>query len=111
MKDKFFVPYETAKALVLKYYNEDCDQFYDTLGVLTTDPKGYKIAAPTYHEVVDWLESKDIYVGVSFSWNFHKLTMEYDGYITSYRGEWSSDEFATREEALNAAILKALELI
>ncbi len=111
MNAKFFVPYETAKTLVVKYYNEGCEHFYNTFGKITTDPKGCKIAAPTYNEVIDWLESKDIYVSVSIDFNFHKCKMEYNGYITSYEGEWSSEEFTTREEALNAAILKALELI
>ncbi len=117
MDAKFFVPYETAKLLKEKGFPQEIDKiFFD--GRIVTRNIGIKhmdtlniVAAPTYHEVLDWLESKEIYVSVSIDLNFHKREMEYNGYITSYAGEWSSEEFTSREEALNAAILKALELI
>ena len=112
MNSKFFVPYETAKKLEAKgypQYKSDYGYFDngDSHPLIMFPADNFKYAAPTYHEVLDWLEGKKIYVSVSIDLNFHKREMEYNGYITSYVGEWSSEEFSTREEALNAAIIKA----
>lgn len=114
MNAKFFVPYETAKALQIKGYpNKDGEMRYSICGDLhrkwlyMTD-----IVAPTYHEVIDWLERFfNKYVSVYVGFNFHTQRMEYCGLLTTGTGEWSSENFPTREEALNAAILKALEMI
>ncbi len=115
MKDKFFVPYETAKTLVVKYYNEECEHFYNTFGKITTDPTGCKIAAPTYHEVIDWLESKDILIDCTCGFDYHTEKEWYRCFVIErkrrFEDEYISNFAPTREEALNAAILKALELI
>ena len=67
------------------------------------------IAAPTYHEVINWLDGKKKFIFA-----------EYRGYATYdwvafIRDEHEKDfylsAFPTREEALQAAILKALEMI
>lgn len=135
MNNKFFVPFETAKLLKEKGYPQEFGTkyyYYDNIFFVrlitdrdsascivmgdTDSPcfaslnKSY-FAAPTYHEVVDWLESKEIYISVYVDFNFHKRAMVYNGYITSDEGEWIPEEFLTLEEALNAEILKALELI
>ncbi len=91
--ERFVVPKDTEKILRLKFGYNNRDN-------------------ATYHEVVDWLERFfDKYVSVSVGFNFHTQRMEYCGQLTTATGEWSSENFPTREEALNAAILKALEMI
>ena len=110
MKKKFFVPSETARALKAAGYNEKCDYYY-----LFGLPFFFKCyAAPTYHEVVDWLEEKGIIV-------IADLNMTSNGVTDKWVGMWWSSNkkqkngtyycYNTREEALNAAILAALEVV
>lgn len=62
--------------------------------------------APTYHEVLDWLEEKGVRICVD-------CCVYWSGFIDKYE----TDELEktklcnTREEALNEGILKALEMI
>ncbi len=119
MKDKFFVPYETAKALKEKGYPQEIDKiFFD--GRIVTRHIGIKhmntlniVAAPTYHEVVDWLESSDIVVIADLDITNNGVTDKWVGmwWTNNKQERKGTDCFNTREEALNAAILKALELI
>ena len=115
MKDKFFVPFETAQALKAAGYNEECKDWYDSKGVLwsndTFEPNNSDLAemqysAPTYHEVVDWLKGKKVRI-------YAEYCKGWAGFIDN--GEAKEVEatavYSTREEALNAAILKALEMI
>ena len=70
-------------------------------------------AAPTYHEVLDWLEEKGIYI--TTLWNIGE-TDTYEIWwkcfvdITLHEEQVTS-VYHTREEALNAAILKALKML
>lgn len=73
MDAKFFVPFDTAKLLKQKGYNEQCTFYYGD-GIIRTERQLYTnkelsdntpnwlfnecISAPTYHEVVDWFEEK-----------------------------------------------------
>lgn len=129
MDSKFFVPLETAKQLKEKgypqefadwYYHESADKLafvhnrYVPERVVTGKPTElgiWYIAAPTYHEVIDWLrEQYGLIVCVGFSvarcwtWSVGRLR---DILTLGAYGEKES----TREEALNAAILRALEMI
>ena len=129
MDSKFFVPLETAKQLKEKgypqefadwYYHESADELafvhnrYVPERVVTGKPTElgiWYIAAPTYHEVIDWLrEQYGLIVCVGFSvarcwvWSVGRLR---DILTLGAYGEKES----TREEALNAAILEALEMI
>jgi len=74
------------------------------------------VAAPTYHEVVDWLEGKGITIETSkhfrektkqWLWYSNVVADDDDFFENSRWSDWCD----TREEAINAAILKALELI
>lgn len=133
MNAKYFVPYETAKALKEKGYPQITDYvfFLEEIVLNCTDDErcmevSGMIAAPTYHEVVDWLEGKNKLLNIEILCGNNPITKQryYYGKIsvceeaeqngmrvsnksksTVYRCE------NTREEALNAAILKALELI
>lgn len=119
MNSKFFVPFETAKALKEKGYNEECRVWYDIKGrlcsnvndIINSDMAETHYSAPTYHEVIDWLEGKDIYISVIANFNHHTLAFEYYCHITNHIGDIPTEEHPTRKEALNAVILKALELI
>jgi len=126
MKDKFFVPYETAKQLKEKGCPQDLDYYWmvrgkeEPHGVTLHDKLDYEddwgvgfatfIPAPTYHEVLDWLESKGIciHTDVAFKNNGNYWGAEIDSKLAP---RIFTDLFPTREEALNAAILKALKLI
>lgn len=140
MNAKFFVPLETARQLKEKGYPQElATKYYDTFSggeiSLITDRECVScvvegnvrhplfkrlselyIAAPTYHEVVDWLEGKGIRIEVrvayhfrekKWSWRGDVYVVEDEDYETSQLADWSS----TREEALNAGILAALEML
>lgn len=128
MNSKFFVPYATAKMLrANRYPQSDSDMYYTPNGELKSqadiyadltdnDPMMYSyflttyhIAAPTYHEVVDWLEEKhNCYISIMyFSFRINKWVTT----IECGDNTATLNEENTREEALNAAILKALEML
>lgn len=124
MKSKFHVPFETAKALKEKGYNSLCICYYEPdkelyLGILVSN-MDYEdcgnCSAPTYHEVVDWLEGKGIYV--TTFWSLGESDKE-DTYKIWWKGfmdiplheEQSTSVYHTREGALNEGILKALEML
>lgn len=118
------MPFDTAQLLKEKGYNSLCVCYYGPdkelyLGVLVSN-MDYEdcgnCSAPTYHEVVDWLERKGIRIEVRVAYHFREKQWSWCGYVyvvededyeTSQLADWSS----TREEALNAAILKALEML
>lgn len=127
MDKKFFVPFETALLLKEKGYNGICDYYYAPdkqlyFGVtrVSNDTLDYEnngtVAAPTYHEVVDWLEGKGIYVsaflciGETNKEDTYKIWWKSFIDIPPYE-EQSSAVCSTREEALNESILKALEIL
>ena len=131
MNGKFFVPYRTARQLREKGYPQKlATMYYDTFsGVeisLITDRECVScvvegndrhplfkrlselyIAAPTYHEVVDWLEGRKVRIYAEYcnGWWYgfidNSETMEVEATV----------RYQTREEALNVSILKALEML
>ena len=127
MDSKFYVPFETAKQLKEKgypqefadwYYRETADELafvhnrYVSERVVTGKPTEFSvwyIAAPTYHEVVDWLEGKGIIL-VTDAKRYRGGLIYWCNIGWGVKFE-ETDEFPTREEALNAAILRALEMI
>ncbi len=131
MNSKFFVPFETAKQLKEKgypqefadwYYHETADELafvhnrYVPERVVTGKPTelgAWYIAAPTYHEVIGWLEGKGIYLQCYTSILKQNLWQYTAGVFNSSTNDWGGCKsvYPTREEALNAAILKALEMI
>lgn len=131
MDKKFFVPYQTARQLKEKGYNEECTFYYGD-GIIRTERQLYTnkelsdntpnwlfnecISAPTYHEVLDWLEEKGIRIEVRMAYRFRERKWSWCGYVyvvededyeTSQLADWCS----TREEAINVSILKALEML
>lgn len=120
MKSKFLVPFETAKALKEKGYNSLCDCYYMPdkelyLGILVSN-MDYEdcgnCSAPTYHEVVDWLYEKKICITCHPAYSYEG---QYNGFqyeMQTYdEDDYPDDIYHTREEALNAGILKALEML
>ncbi len=71
--------------------------------------KGYKGRVnATYHEVVDWFESKGIRVFA----HYYLAQKEWVYVIEDFkRLKDNAGYYKTREQALNAAILKAIEMI
>lgn len=128
MKSKFHVPFETAQQLKGKGYPQEndsfqeCDLYYYDDGELEagiaidTDELDDCFYAPTYHEVVDWLEGKGIYVSAFLSIGETDKEDTYKIWWKSFidippHEEQSSAVYSTREEALNDGILKALEML
>ena len=138
MKSKFFVPFGTAKLCMDKGYSGENDYFWgrgksrlkprrvsnhkcggtQMTSVNNTIVYGFEnrlfddkcfveCTAPTYHEVVDWLEGKKVRIYAEYcnGWWYgfidNSETMEIE----------ATERYQTREEAINAAILKALEML
>lgn len=115
MKKKFFVPFDTAQLLKEKGYNSLCVCYYGPykelyLGILVSN-MDYEdcgnCSAPTYHEVVDWLEGRKVRIYAEYcnGWWYgfidNSETMEIEATV----------RYQTREEAINDGILKALEML
>ncbi len=124
MDKKFFVPFETAQLLKEKGYDVDCCSYYTQNGKLYHETftlnnnwiRMGRFLAPTYHEVLDWLEENGIYI--TTLWNIGETDKE-DTYeiwwkcfvdITLHEEQVTS-VYHTREEALNAGILAALNML
>ena len=111
MNSKFYVPFETAKALKEKGYPQEIDVIHFDGRIvhrnLSTEQMAILciVAAPTYHEVVDWLEGKGIVIGTG------KARGKWYCSIDSDTDDLTTELYPTREEALNAAILVALSMI
>ncbi len=116
MKQKFFVPHETAQALKAAGYPQcDCyiyDHCYlpndkEPLPYFLVDEQKHTqvIVAPTYHEAIDWLEENGVKVWAEW------IGDDWQGVCV-----WSSakirytNHYGSREEALNATILAVLEM-
>lgn len=120
MDAKFFVPFDTAKLLKQKGYNEQCTFYYGD-GIIRTERQLYTnkelsdntpnwlfnecISAPTYHEVVDWFEEKGYLIETMWA--------RYESNVVWFCRVAQKDTniYPTREQALNASILKALEML
>lgn len=104
--DYYYLPNgEICLAVITEVSNDTLD--YENNGT---------IAAPTYHEVLDWLEEKGIRIEVRKAYRFREKQWSWCGYVyivededyeTSQLADWCS----TREEALNAGILAALKML
>lgn len=119
MDKKFFVTYQTARQLREKGYPQDkSDYGYfdngDSHPLIMFPADNFDCAAPTYHEVVDWLQGKGVRIEVRMAYHFREKQWSWCGYVyivededyeTSQLADWSS----TREGALNAGILAALK--
>ena len=133
MNKKFFVPFETAQLLKTKGYNESNDyvydrgveegkecidiqkvdfeyQFNDTNSDIDADIEFTSniCTAPTYHEVLDWLQGKGYPIeSACVRWYSDSDWM----WICCVAYINATKPHFTHEEALNAAILKALEML
>ena len=119
MNRKFIVPFDTALFLKRKEYpQKDSDWFYDIYGYLYTRaqleaehkenfPKmvDYYFAAPTYHEVVDWLLGKGYPIESACIREYSDSDVKWLCGVEYTRTRICP----TREEALNEIILKVLE--
>lgn len=133
MDKNFFVPFDTAKLLKEKGYDTKVSFYYTTDGVLKShaafdrealdgDPclldysnselrkwyrEGKYIAAPTYHEALDWLEKKGYPIESA-------CLRDFDGHDIMWVcgcGISVSGIYQTREEALNDVILDVLKTL
>ena len=122
MNKKFIVPFDTARQLREKGYDVDCYSYYTQNGKLYHDTftlnnkwiRMGRFLAPTYHEVLDWLEEKGIYVTTCIDMlevcgsgkiKWACFIFPFGGKETSIGGKHN------REEALNEAIKAALEML
>lgn len=126
MDKKFYVPFETAQLLDKKGYPQgDCDMYYSPLGKMITKEEliadykkdytligDYNFAAPAYCEVLDWLVKKEIYIDVDKTSERVVKSPLWHCYIWDkylLKGAIITGSYPTREEAINAAIVRALE--
>ncbi len=136
MNNKFFVPFETAQQLREKGYSGENDYFFDAnhlkprrvasqkrsgiqifsinnneVYMLENKPFDSKCfvecTAPTYHEVVDWLEGKGCPLEIFWIKSDSGL-LWFCGVGVECR---ITKNYSTLEEALNGGILKALEML
>lgn len=120
MKSKFLVPFETAQLLKEKGYNSLCDCYYEPdkelyLGILVSN-MDYEdcgnCSAPTYHEVVDWLEGKGLCITCGEPLVKQFASQYTATVLNNNTNEWCMcGIYPTREETLNVGILKALEML
>lgn len=110
MKSKFFVPFGTAQLLKKKGYPQDkSDYGYfdngDSHPLIMFPADNFDCAAPTYHEVLDWLEEKGINIGSGKTYGkwYCSIDNNFDDLTTEL--------YSTREEALNSAIISSLEML
>ncbi len=135
MDDKFYVPFETAQRLKEAGYPQEVDYagcvytlpqggFYPQLDIdlARRRSEGEPIAAPTYYEALDWFESKGLYIdyGIYSCYNNatkeHKMTyiVHVSIYVPQLHGSkvwYQTKTYDTKEEALNEAILAAIDLL
>ena len=120
MESKFYVSLEAARLLKEKGYNEVTKAAWcGIFGEMKIAPQigGYRnsdysddiklYSAPTKSEAIDWLESKGVIVEIQYYQE--SSTWSYAIYCICYMS--SDEEFQTRLEAEEAAIIKALELL
>ena len=118
MNSKFFVPYQTARQLKEKGYNGMCDyyyapdkQLYFAVTCVSNDTLDYEnngtIAAPTYHEVMDWLEKKGYPIESACLRDF----ADHDIMWVCGCDIHVSGIYPTREEAFNDVILDLLKML
>lgn len=131
MKDKFYVPFQIAKMLKEKGYPQDFAHndalytlpnggFYLALDVdiARRRSEGEHILAPTYCDVLDWLiENKIAVITVEMCeimWNIYPIDEAGMSWYCNIRLNDTilrTDDFDTRWDAINAAILKTLEML
>lgn len=137
MDKKFLVPFKTAQQLKEKGYpQEGATMYYDTFSggeiSLITDRECVScvvdgndrhplfkrlselyIAAPTYHEVLDWLDSQGIYINCFAPTRKRDVGRYISSFYNNNTGYWSTCKYnsTTREGALNMAIIAALEML
>lgn len=124
-----FIPFEIAKQLKDKGFNEPCFRCYDNEGYLTTqhdshiavygkhynDDKREIYSAPIFQQAIDWFREKhNLHITLK-----HHTTSQTYGFVISgkYKGlidpEIVNETFSkhTYYEALNQAITEVLKLI
>lgn len=105
MDNKFYVSLEAEELLKEKGYPIEKDTLIynkhgDVIGCYPAD-------RPTKSEAIDWLESKGIVVEIQY--NQESRTWSYSIYCIIYMS--SDEEFSTRSEAEEAAIIEACKLL
>jgi hypothetical protein len=112
MNNKFYITLEAARLLKEKGYDRECDYHIEEVvyGNMTKEQAEKletKFPCPTKAEAIDWLESKGIIVEIQYYQE--SSTWSYAIYCICYIS--SDEEFPTRLEAEEAAIIKACELL
>ena len=88
---------------------DDDGELFDEKYLTNQDLPKWRWSCPTKAEAIDWLESNGIVVETSYL-HFEQEWF-YDVFVLSARESYTSDNFQTRLEAEDAAIVKACELL
>lgn len=115
MDSKFYVSREAAMLLREKGYDIKRDfltPVYNENGCLywsNHEDLSDKIPAITKDEAIDWLESKGIVIELLYT-SFEQGWF-YDVFVLRNREHYTSNDYKTRLEAKDVAIVKAIELL
>ena len=121
MDTKFYVSYDAAQALKNIGYQQESEEdalyYVDCFGGTLYNSEEFKksklssdyksIVAPTYPEVIDWLQEKGIYTECRLYTDYDEEGEQILFYVNIYsEGEtYETASYNTREQAWDAAIL------
>lgn len=133
MNSKFYVSLEVARLLKEKGYNEYCNYYHyvknkEERFVYCRDARNEDFyewtakiyTAPTLLEAMDWLDERGILITIAWLERAKEWTFIFDGIKDSiaatkildyYYRKRHTDNFADRNECMQKAIEKALELL
>ncbi len=112
-----FIPHELALLAKEKGFNEECLCGFNSDGKLIYGEQFYYeyivLNAPTYDQILNWLDSKGVFVSNSYAApDTNKFSLRIDCYT---KGRTITDHYGhiykTRNEAMNSGIKEAFKLI
>jgi hypothetical protein len=123
MNRKFIVPFDTAKILkeagcdcVVSHYYRPNGDLELAIGAVSNSKTSMAIAAPAYCELIEWFEWHNIVFDLEVTFSSALPGLSYYCYIKTF-DKWSMKNITetkfhpTPEDALNEAVLKAMELL
>lgn len=114
-----FVPSYISLMAKEKGFNEECCTYFlnqilqrlDGFGLMNEDFQDdeARIAAPLYQQLIDWFDTKDIFISIVYGSQFqYRIDSKNNEDYSSFDSDF---EYKTRIEAMNAAFKEAFKLI
>lgn len=124
-----FVTYEIALKLKELGFDEKCLGMYGSEFEFVVDESSWRYAqiskdvlqAPLWQQVIDWLEKKGYYINITRVFQWQPLPIKFLGWCIHIGTDNPEEElecnsyyisnfYPTKKQAINEAILKAIEL-